>query len=247
VGTNQNTGNQIWEKFVRKHANITTVVCGHVYHEDIHVTTAIGDNGNVVTEIIANAQTSDVQLRMSGTIMIVRVSEDGTKANVNYYATHHGHYLKDLNQFEMAWNTIMPEEGEASIGGENFATLQDAISAANAGDEIIIKDNITLDSAIVVDKALTINLNGFTLTSETDVYEISADGYGVMAHNGIYTFDVSSVIADADKDGNVTASDLTYFRNKVMGDTVDEKYFDINGDGSFNAVDIVNSKKIIVQ
>lgn len=247
IGTNQNTGNMMWEKFVRKHANITTVVCGHVYHEDIHVTTAIGDNGNVVTEIIANAQTTDVQLRMSGTIMIVRVSEDGTKANVNYYATHHNQYLKDLNQFEMDWITMMPDNSEASIGGENFATLQDAINAAESGDEIILNNNITLDSAIVVDKALTINLNGFTLTSKTDIYEISADGYGVMFENDIYTFDVSSVIADADKDNNVTASDLTYFRNKVMGDTVDEKYFDINGDGKFNAVDIVNSKKIIVQ
>ena len=213
----------------------------------MYVSTAIGDNGNVITEIVANAQTTDVQLRMSGTIMIVRVSEDGTKANVNYYATHHSQYLKDLNQFEMDWITMMPDNSEASIGGENFATLQDAINAAEAGDEIFLNNNIVLDSAMVVDTALTINLNGFTITSETDIYEISADGYGVMFENGIYTFNINTIIADADKDGNVTALDLTYFRNKVMGDAIDEKYFDINGDGKFNAVDIVKSKKIIVQ
>lgn len=297
VGTNQNTGDLMWEKFVRKHANITTVVCGHVYHEDIHVTTNIGDNGNTVTEIIANGQTTDVLMRMSGTIMIVRVSEDGTKANVNYYAPYHDHYLKDLNQFELDWNTIMPEDSEASVNGEKFATLQDAINNAALGDEILITDNINLTSAIVVDKALTINLNGFKITSETDVFEISAeaiikgdsdslvtagenaeiftlnengiltitggsytgfnpagsdydyvpDGYGIKSENGIYTVDTNSIIADADLDSNVTALDLTYFRNKVMGDTVDEKYFDINGDGSFNAVDIVRCKKITVQ
>lgn len=297
VGTNQNTGDLMWEKFVRKHANITTVVCGHVYHEDIHVTTNIGDNGNTVTEIIANGQTTDVLMRMSGTIMIVRVSEDGTKANVNYYAPYHDHYLKDLNQFELDWNTIMPEDSEASVNGEKFATLQDAINNAAFGDEILITDNINLTSAIVVDKALTINLNGFKITSETDVFEISAeaiikgdsdslvtagenseiftlnengiltitggsytgfnpagsdydyvpDGYGIKSINGIYTVDTNSIIADADLDNKVTALDLTYFRNKVMGDTVDEKYFDINGDGSFNAVDIVRGKKITVQ
>jgi len=296
LGSNANTGDDIWEKFVSKHANITTVVCGHVYHEDIHVTTKTGVNGNTVTEIIANAQTTDVLMRMSGTIMIVRVSEDGTKANVNYYSPYHDHYLKDLNQFEIDWNTILPEEDAAKVGDMTYNSLAKAVESAAEGDEITLIADIEITAPIILDKAITINLNGFNITSVNGkVFDISAavtisgkgvltprsgysavtvtnsaeftvtggsfvnfnpvgdgfdyipDGYGVKGEDSIYTVDTSEMISDSDGDKNVSAYDISYFRGKIMGDIVDEKYFDVNGDGRFNAIDIVRTKRISVQ
>ena len=63
----------------------------------------------------------------------------------------------------------------------------------------------------------------------------------------MYTAAASAVIADADEDGNVSATDISYFRNKVLGDVVDTKYFDVNGDGRYDAIDIVRTKKISVE
>ena len=154
VGTDNNVGTEIWDKFVRKHANITTVVCGHVYHEDIHVTTSIGDNGNVVTEIISNAQTTDVLMRMSGTITIVRVSEDGTKANVNQYATHHNQYLKDLNQFTIDW-----------IEG-GYKTEEEPVIGDITGDGIVNAEDLN-----------TLRIKLISNSEYDALYDVNQDGY----------------------------------------------------------------------
>ena len=387
LSTYQNTGDAIWEKFASKHANITTVVCGHVYHEDIHVTTNIGDNGNTVTEIIANAQTTDALMRQSGTIMIVRVSEDGTKANVNYYSPYHNHYLKDLNQFEIDWNTILPAStAVAEADGVEYDTLAEAVAAGTdikllcdaEGEGFVINKDVTIDfggytytvtspvgstgtvsnglqllqgnnvtlkngtltvsaeskndfyilvqnysNLTVTDMVLDgtnldkysltdgdsytlsnncgdININGSTtiiandegdLAFAFDIYkyadytaptvnvdttgkisgtiEISAglesnisitngiftddvsayigEGSGMKLVDGIHTVAASAVICDVDNDDKVAASDLIYLRGKLMDDIIDNNYFDTNGDGVFNAIDIVRAKKLCAE
>jgi len=67
----------IWEKFASQHKNVISVVCGHVYHEDVHTTTATGVNGNKVREIITNAQLTDVLMKSAGAVTLLRISEDG--------------------------------------------------------------------------------------------------------------------------------------------------------------------------
>ena len=92
--------------------------------------------------------------------------------------------------------------------------------------------------------------NEVTVTSGTfniDVAEYLAETSGIKLIDGIYTADSDEIIADTDENGNVSATDLVYLRNKIMGDIVDDKYFDINGDGAFNALDIVRTKKISVR
>ena len=52
-----NDGEQIWEKLVRKHANIFLVMSGHCLDDGLGRRVDDGDNGNPVHQILANYQT----------------------------------------------------------------------------------------------------------------------------------------------------------------------------------------------
>ena len=55
--------------------------------------------------------------------------------------------------------------GVAEVGGTGYATLAEAIRAANTGDTVTLLDNIELTSAQSINKQLTLDLNGKTITS----------------------------------------------------------------------------------
>ena len=52
----------------------------------------------------------------------------------------------------------------AAIGNVKYTTLTAAIAAANAGDTIIILDNITTDDGYLINKNLSIDTHGYTIT-----------------------------------------------------------------------------------
>jgi hypothetical protein len=49
-----NIGQQIWQKFVRKHKNFFFVLCGH--HAGVAVLTSAGDHGNKVHQVLSDYQ-----------------------------------------------------------------------------------------------------------------------------------------------------------------------------------------------
>ena len=55
--------------------------------------------------------------------------------------------------------------GVAEVGGTGYATLAEAIRAANTGDTVTLLDNIELTSAQSINKQLTLDLNGKTIDS----------------------------------------------------------------------------------
>jgi len=243
VGTDTNTGSQMWDKFVSQHENIQAVLCGHVYHEDIHYTTNTGVNGNTVTEIVANAQTTDILMRMSGTVLIMRVSEDGTKANLNYYSPYHNHYLKDLNQFNIDW--IKADASVAEVDGVKYSSLEDALAAAEAGDTVTLLKDVSIDETVTVTNNVIIDTAEFTVTNSngTAVFK-TVDGKGISFVDGVYTVNTDSVIADIDKNGEVDSNDLIYVRKVLLGKSEDSAVYDINGDGDIDIRDLVRIKKL---
>ena len=179
VGTDANVGTEIWEKFASQHKNIQAVFCGHV-KADVHYTTNTGVNGNTVTEIIANAQNVDSLMRMSGIILILRVSEDGTKANINYYSPYHGHYLRDLNQFNIDW---IEKTYVAEINGVKYETLAEAVAAANAGETVkLIAD--AKGEGLVINKDITIDFDGFVYEITTPVGSTGTVSNGLQLLKG---------------------------------------------------------------
>ena len=55
-GCGGNDGEEIWEKFVRKHENIFLVLSGHILGDGLGRLTSNGDHGNKVHQILANYQ-----------------------------------------------------------------------------------------------------------------------------------------------------------------------------------------------
>jgi hypothetical protein len=56
---------------------------------------------------------------------------------------------------------------EARIGGVVYETLADAVAAANAGETIVLVNDVTINNVIKIDKNITIKLSGSDLIAET--------------------------------------------------------------------------------
>ena len=97
-----NDGEQIWEKFVRKHENIFLVLSGHVLGDGLGRLTSVGDHGNRVHQVLAN-----YQMKANGgngwlRIMTFVPKED--KITVRTYSPYLDEYATDEdNQFELEY------------------------------------------------------------------------------------------------------------------------------------------------
>ena len=56
----------------------------------------------------------------------------------------------------------------AKIGNAEYATLQEAVNAATAGQTIVLQDNVTLTASLIVagDKTVTLDLNSYKITAD---------------------------------------------------------------------------------
>lgn len=134
-GENVNRGEDIWNKFIKKHSNIKLVLAGHVDDNEIVVTTRKGDNGNIVTQMLIDPQSLDLSSEFInnggiGLVAMLYFTEDGKDVKVEYYSTVQQKYFRENNQFEMTLETVddvvipdepeKPEEKTISISGISF-------------------------------------------------------------------------------------------------------------------------------
>ena len=83
-----NDGDDLWNKLVRKHANIAMVLCGHMTCDSVVRSTQIGDHGNVVQQILVDPQNGlDTSSSPRGMVAMLYFSEDGSDVQVQYYST----------------------------------------------------------------------------------------------------------------------------------------------------------------
>ena len=98
-GRKYNNGQQIWDKFVSLHPNIFLVMSGHTPMEDVFVLESEGVHGNVVKQMLIDAQWMDPQKGGVGMVCMLYFSEDGSKMEVEWISTDTGKYYKEQNQF----------------------------------------------------------------------------------------------------------------------------------------------------
>ena len=102
-----NSGQDIWDKLVRKHENIVLVLCGHVTSGDrIALTQMEGDNGNIVTQMMTNPQSADHHLDGVGIVTMLYFSKDGSQVQVEYYSTDRDAYFIRENQFSFELDLV---------------------------------------------------------------------------------------------------------------------------------------------
>lgn len=97
-----NSGEQLWEKVLRRHANVMLVLCGHTPGEGYR--SDAGDHGNVVHQILA-----DYQSKPGGGNAYLRLLEflpDGRTVQVKTYSPYRKRHKTDpANQFVLKLQT----------------------------------------------------------------------------------------------------------------------------------------------
>ena len=93
-----NTGDEIWEKFISKYGNIMLVMSGHEPSDNVYYMQSVGDHGNVVTQMLIDAQWMDKSSPV-GMVCMLYFNEDGTKMDVEFYSTVRNEYCKESNQY----------------------------------------------------------------------------------------------------------------------------------------------------
>ena len=86
-----NDADVLWDNLISKHANISFVISGHVSANTVHVVDAVGDNGNVVKQILVNPQDIDAFLYGgTGMVTLLYFNEDGSEMEIRTYSTAYG-------------------------------------------------------------------------------------------------------------------------------------------------------------
>lgn len=104
-----NSGEDIWNKLVKKHENIVLVLSGHVTEKnyDIVFGEERGDNGNLIRRLMVNPQGLDVHAGATGMVAELYFSADGKNVDVQYYSTVRKQYYRVAqNHFSFTLNTI---------------------------------------------------------------------------------------------------------------------------------------------
>ena len=94
----ENHGTEIWDKLIKKHANIFMVMSGHYSTADIVVSQKTNPAGNKVIQMLVDPQGYDAS-DPSGMIGILYFSKDGKKIHVEYFSPIKNQYFREKNQF----------------------------------------------------------------------------------------------------------------------------------------------------
>lgn len=145
-----NNGDDIWNKLIRKHENIVLVLSGHVLNDDIVVSTATGDNGNKVTQMMINPQGIDSRTSTlgegtgTGMVAMLYFSEDGSDVAVEYYSTVKQKYLREKNQFTLELATVKASSGtQQKPSGTTSSSTSSPSSTTSASSEESTTSTIT--------------------------------------------------------------------------------------------------------
>ncbi len=116
VNERNDQGKVIWDKFVRKHANIFLVVCGHL---SVGRRAARGDHGNLVHELLGNYQ--DHENGGNGWLRLLRFHPSENRIEVRTYSTLLNRYMRESdprwsrlsdNHFDLPYLMREPEPEE---------------------------------------------------------------------------------------------------------------------------------------
>lgn len=109
-----------------------------------------------------------------------------------------------------AFSTSAVDGDVADVNGTGFATLSDAVAAAENGDTITLLNDIELTAAQYVEKQVTIDLGGYTLSAANCRALISnSSNAHVTVKNGTVISDVSGTVTANYKSKLILGENLT--------------------------------------
>ena len=106
-----NDGDDIWNKLGKKYANVFLILSGHISSDYIITTQSVGDNGNVVTQMLIDPQTVDTAFGPSGMVTMLYFKNGVPTVQVETLSTIEEKYFIKENQFSIEledWSTEEP-------------------------------------------------------------------------------------------------------------------------------------------
>ena len=156
-----NNGDDMWDEFVSKHENIVLVLSGHDPSAKIVTTQTVGDNGNIVTQMLIDPQglDKDPSVGPTGMVTMLYFSEDGKTVQVRNYSTIKEKYYGTVNQYKITIDKVDPVMGDANDDG--IVDILDLVTVSNViKDEEVYYNKNTADA------------NGDKVINDLDLAEI---------------------------------------------------------------------------
>lgn len=100
TGAGLNTGADLWDKFIRRHANIFLVLSGHIPNTSVPRDIGIGDHGNAVYELLMDFQFDPNG--GNGWLGLLQFSPEGDRIDVSVYSP----YLNEYKHAEKSGFTV---------------------------------------------------------------------------------------------------------------------------------------------
>lgn len=149
--------------------------------------------------------------------------------NANFVPTGY-----NVTQDGDSYVVTVKSDNAAEISDIQYATLADAVAAANNGDTVTLLTNTAEDITIAQDKDITLDLNGKTLTNRTSDTITVALGANLTIEGEGTVDNISHGKAAVYNNGSVTLNGGTYTRSKETGDVKVDKnsYYNILNHGS---------------
>lgn len=134
-------------------------------------------------------------------------------------------------------------DNAAAIDDVQYATLADAVAAANNGDTVTLLKNTVEDVVIPAGKTITLDLNGKKLTNKTG-HTITVEQGATLTINGEGTVDnVTHQKTTIYNKGTVTLNGGTYDRSKEDGIKDSNTYYTLLNHGTMTVANVtVNNK-----
>lgn len=134
-------------------------------------------------------------------------------------------------------------DNAAAIDDVQYATLADAVAAANNGDTVTLLKNTVEDVVIPAGKTITLDLNGKKLTNKTG-HTITVEQGATLTINGEGTVDnVAHQKTTIYNKGTVTLNGGTYDRSKEDGIKDSNTYYTLLNHGTMTVANVtVNNK-----
>ncbi len=127
-----NDGDDIWNKFVKKHKNIVLVLSGHDPFDKIVTTQTKGENGNIVTQMLIDPQHTDKTFGGAGLVAMLYFSEDGSHVDVEYISTAREAYYLEENQFSIDLAVVESSTAPAETEPETTDTVETSDTAESS-------------------------------------------------------------------------------------------------------------------
>ena len=168
------------------------------------------EQGHFVAEATAkvinlNVANSDVKITENEGAKVVGYSKASADVTVTVNGT-----AKDVTNVKTATDVeaegknsdVVAEGGIAEVDGIQFKSLEVALNKANSGDTVTLLADIVIEDTLIINKKLTLNLNGKTISNEKDIWNEDTGNWSIISvrQNGDLTITGNGTIKAKDYD-----------------------------------------------